>query len=154
MGNNPGYCKAVASGSDITQGLPRVEELFEARRPKGRAIVSEIGGKITVNESKRKREVIVQNDETGEAKTYTIPYGSSIKVHDGDIIEAGDELTVGSVNPNDILHIKGPHAVQVYIAREVQRTYRMHFPLNLYCVIRMFGVNGNSPQSLRKRKQV
>ncbi len=115
----------VASGSDITQGLPRVEELFEARRPKGLAIISEIGGKVTVSESKRKREVVVQNDDTGEAKTYTIPYGSSIKVHDGDVIEAGDELTVGSVNPNDLLHIKGPSAVQVYISREVQRTYRM-----------------------------
>ncbi len=119
------HAGGVASGSDITQGLPRVEELFEARKPKGLAIISEIGGKITVNETKRKREVIVQNDETGEAKTYTIPYGSSIKVHDDDVIEAGDELTVGSVNPNDILHIKGPHAVQIYISREVQRTYRM-----------------------------
>ena len=113
------------AGNDITQGLPRVEELFEARRPKGLAIISEIGGTITVTESKRKREVTVANDQTGEAKTYTIPYGSSIKVHDGDVIEAGDELTMGSVNPNDILHIRGPHAVQVYIAREVQRTYRM-----------------------------
>ncbi|MBQ8301640.1 MAG: DNA-directed RNA polymerase subunit beta' [Clostridia bacterium] len=119
------HAGGVASGSDITQGLPRVEELFEARKPKGVAIISEIGGTISVSESKRKREVIVQNDATGEAKTYTIPYGSSIKVHDGDVIEAGDELTLGSVNPNDILHIKGPHAVQVYIAREVQRTYRM-----------------------------
>ena len=113
------------AGDNITQGLPRVEELFEARRPKGLAIISEIGGTITVTESKRKREVTVANDQTGEAKTYTIPYGSSIKVHDGDVIEAGDELTMGSVNPNDILHIRGPHAVQVYIAREVQRTYRM-----------------------------
>lgn len=119
------HAGGVASGSDITQGLPRVEELFEARRPKGLAIISEIGGKVTVSESKRKREVVVQNDDTGEAKTYTIPYGSSIKVHDGDVIEAGDELTVGSVNPNDLLHIKGPSAVQVYISREVQRTYRM-----------------------------
>lgn len=119
------HAGGVASGSDITQGLPRVEELFEARRPKGLAIISEIGGKITVTESKRKREVTVANDQTGEAKTYTIPYGSSIKVHDDDVIEAGDELTMGSVNPNDILHIRGPHAVQVYIAREVQRTYRM-----------------------------
>ncbi len=119
------HAGGVASGSDITQGLPRVEELFEARRPKGVAIISEIGGTVTVSEAKRKREVTVANDETGEAKTYTIPYGASIKVHDGDIIEAGDELTVGSVNPNDLLHIKGPRAVQVYIAREVQRTYRM-----------------------------
>ena len=119
------HAGGVASGSDITQGLPRVEELFEARKPKGLAIISEIGGRIAVSDTKRKREVIVTNDETGEAKTYTIPYGSSIKVHDGDVIEAGDELTVGSVNPNDILAIKGPHAVQVYITREVQRTYRM-----------------------------
>ena len=119
------HAGGVAGSNDITQGLPRVEELFEARKPKGLAIISEIAGKITINESKRKREVIVQNDETGEAKTYSIPYGSSIKVRDGDVIEAGDEITVGSVNPNDILHIKGPHAVQVYISREVQRTYRM-----------------------------
>ncbi len=119
------HAGGVASGSDITQGLPRIEELFEARRPKGLAIISEIGGKVTVTEAKRKREVIVTNDELGESKTYVIPYGSTIKVQDGDIIELGDELTVGSVNPNDILHIKGPHAVQVYITREVQRTYRM-----------------------------
>ena len=119
------HAGGVASGSDITQGLPRIEELFEARKPKGLAIISEIGGTIQVNESKRRREVIVTNNELGEAKTYVIPYGSSIKVHDGDVIEAGDELTAGSVNPNDILAIKGPHAVQVYITREVQRTYRM-----------------------------
>ena len=119
------HAGGVASGSDITQGLPRIEELFEARRPKGLAIISEIGGKVTVTEAKRKREVVVTNDELGESKTYVIPYGSTIKVQDGDVIEMGDELTVGSVNPNDILHIKGPHAVQVYITREVQRTYRM-----------------------------
>ena len=119
------HAGGVASGSDITQGLPRIEELFEARRPKGLAIISEIGGKVTVTEAKRKREVIVTNDELGESKTYVIPYGSTIKVQDGDVIDIGDELTVGSVNPNDILHIKGPHAVQVYITREVQRTYRM-----------------------------
>ena len=119
------HAGGVASGSDITQGLPRIEELFEARRPKGLAIISEIGGRVTVSDTKRKREVIVSNDETGEAKTYTIPYGSSIKVHDGDIIEPGGEITAGSVNPNDILRINGPDAVQVYITREVQRTYRM-----------------------------
>ena len=119
------HAGGVASGSDITQGLPRIEELFEARRPKGVAIISEIGGRVTVSDTKRKREVIVSNDETGEAKTYTIPYGSSIKVHDGDIIEPGGEITAGSVNPNDILRINGPDAVQVYITREVQRTYRM-----------------------------
>ena len=119
------HAGGVASGSDITQGLPRIEELFEARRPKGLAIISEIGGTVTVNDSKRKREVIVTNDEIGESKTYVIPYGSSIKVHDGDVIEPGGEITAGSVNPNDILRINGPDAVQVYITREVQRTYRM-----------------------------
>jgi len=119
------HAGGVASGSDITQGLPRIEELFEARKPKGLAIISEIGGKVSVSETTRRREITVSNDETGEAKTYVIPYGSTIKVQDGDVIELGDELTVGSVNPNDILHIKGPHAVQVYITREVQRTYRM-----------------------------
>ncbi|MCD8390915.1 MAG: DNA-directed RNA polymerase subunit beta' [Firmicutes bacterium] len=119
------HAGGVAAGSDITQGLPRIEELFEARKPKGLAIISEIAGTVSVTESKRKREVTVQNDELGEAKTYTIPYGSSIKVHDGDVIPKGGELTVGSVNPNDILAINGAHAVQVYITREVQRTYRM-----------------------------
>ena len=119
------HAGGVAGGTDVTQGLPRVEELFEARKPKGLAIISEISGTVTVNESKRRREVIVTNDEIGEAKTYVIPYGSTIKVQTGDVVEDGSELTVGSVNPNDILHIKGPHAVQVYITREVQRTYRM-----------------------------
>ena len=119
------HAGGVAGGTDVTQGLPRVEELFEARKPKGLAIISEISGTVTVNESKRKREVIISNDETGESKTYVIPYGSTIKVQTGDVVEDGTELTVGSVNPNDILHIKGPHAVQVYITREVQRTYRM-----------------------------
>ena len=119
------HAGGVAGGADVTQGLPRVEELFEARKPKGLAIISEISGTVTVNESKRKREIIVTNDEMGEARTYVIPYGSTIKVQTGDKIEDGTELTVGSVNPNDILHIKGPHAVQVYITREVQRTYRM-----------------------------
>ena len=119
------HAGGVASGSDITQGLPRIEELFEARRPKGLAIISEIGGKVSVTEQKRKREITVTNDEIGEAKTYMIPYGSSIKVSDGDIIEKGDPLTAGSINPNDILRIKGPRDVQDYITREVQRTYRM-----------------------------
>ncbi len=119
------HAGGVAGGTDVTQGLPRVEELFEARKPKGLAIISEISGTITVNETKRKREVIVTNDDLGETRTYVIPYGSTIKVQTGDIVEDGTELTVGSVNPNDILHIKGPHAVQVYITREVQRTYRM-----------------------------
>ena len=119
------HAGGVAAGSDITQGLPRIEELFEARKPKGLAIISEIAGTVSVSESKRKREVTVKNDETGEAKTYTIPYGSSIKVREGDVIPKGGEITVGSVNPNDILAINGAHAVQVYITREVQRTYRM-----------------------------
>jgi len=119
------HAGGVASGSDITQGLPRVEELFEARKPKGVAIISEIGGRVSVNDTKRKREVIITNDAVGESRTYTIPYAASIKVHDGDVIEAGDQLTAGSVNPNDILAILGPHEVQVYITREVQRTYRM-----------------------------
>ncbi|MBR5809736.1 MAG: DNA-directed RNA polymerase subunit beta', partial [Clostridia bacterium] len=119
------HAGGVAGGADVTQGLPRVEELFEARKPKGLAILSEISGKVTVTESKRKREVTVTNDEAGEAKTYVIPYGSTIKVADGDVIEKGDELTVGSAYPNDILRINGSRAVQAYITREVQRTYRM-----------------------------
>jgi len=113
------------AGDDITQGLPRVEELFEARKPKGLAIVSEIGGKVHIKESKKKREIEVVNDETGEARTYLIPYGSSIKVAEDDIIEAGDELTDGSVNPHDILKIKGVQSVQKYLLQEVQKVYRL-----------------------------
>jgi DNA-directed RNA polymerase subunit beta' len=119
------HAGGVASGSDITQGLPRIEELFEARRPKGLAIISEIEGRVTVNDTKTRRDVIVTNDATAETKEYTIPYGSSIKVKDGEYIEKGAEITVGSVNPNDILRINGPGAVQKYITREVQKTYRM-----------------------------
>ncbi len=119
------HAGGVASGSDITQGLPRIEELFEARRPKGLAIISEIGGRVSIAEQKQKREITVTNDELGEAKTYMIPYDSSIKVANDDIIEKGDPLTAGSINPNDILRIKGPRDVQDYITREVQRTYRM-----------------------------
>ena len=119
------HAGGVATGSDITQGLPRIEELFEARRPKGVAIISEIEGSVRVNDSKQKREVVITNNELGESKTYAIPYGASIKVHDGDYIEKGGEITAGSVNPNDILRINGPDAVQMYITREVQRTYRM-----------------------------
>ena len=118
------HAGGVASGSDITQGLPRIEELFEARRPKGVAIISEIAGTVRVDDSKQRREVIITNDD-GEAKTYAIPYGASIKVQDGQQIEKGGEITAGSVNPNDILKINGPDAVQMYITREVQRTYRM-----------------------------
>ncbi|HHW31157.1 MAG TPA: DNA-directed RNA polymerase subunit beta' [Clostridiaceae bacterium] len=111
------------AGDDITQGLPRVEELFEARKPKGLAVISEIAGTIKINESKKKREIIVTSD-SGEAKSYLIPYGSRIKVQDGDTVEAGDELTEGSVNPHDILKIKGVKAVQSYLLQEVQRVYR------------------------------
>jgi len=112
------------AGEDITQGLPRVEELFEARKPKGLAIISEISGTVTIRETKKKREVVVTN-ESGEAQTYLIPYGSRLKVSDGDRVEAGDELTEGSVNPHDILKIKGIQAVQSYLLREVQKVYRL-----------------------------
>ena len=113
------------AGDDITQGLPRVEELFEARKPKGLAIISEFGGKVEVRDTKKKREVVITNDETGQSKAYLIPYGSRIKVLDGQELEAGDELTEGSVNPHDILKIKGVRAVQDYMIREVQRVYRL-----------------------------
>ncbi len=114
----------IATAEDITQGLPRVEELFEARKPKGLAILSEFSGRVTVSDNKKKREVIVTNDETGSSKAYLIPYGSRIKVEDGQIIEAGDELTEGSVNPHDILKIKNSAAVEDYMLQEVQRVYR------------------------------
>ena len=113
------------AGGDITQGLPRVEEIFEARKPKGLAIITEFGGIATIKDTKKKREVIVTNIETGETKAYLIPYGSRIKVVDGQELEAGDELTEGSVNPHDILKIKGVRAVQDYMLREVQRVYRL-----------------------------
>ncbi|MBQ9767491.1 MAG: DNA-directed RNA polymerase subunit beta', partial [Lachnospiraceae bacterium] len=113
------------AGDDITQGLPRVEELFEARKPKGLAIIAEFGGTVTVKDTKKKREVVISNSETGEAKAYLIPYGSRIKVYDGQVLEAGDELTEGSVNPHDILKIKGVRAVQDYMLQEVQRVYRL-----------------------------
>ena len=113
------------AGGNITQGLPRVEELFEARRPKGLAIIAEFGGKVKVVDNKKTREVVVTNDETGESATYPIPYGSRIKVQDDMEIEAGDELTEGSVNPHDLLKIKGINAVQDYLLREVQRVYRL-----------------------------
>ena len=113
------------AGDDITQGLPRVEELFEARKPKGLAIITEFAGTATINDTKKKREVIVTNEETGESKAYLIPYGSRIKVTDGAQLEAGDELTEGSVNPHDILKIKGLRAVQDYMLQEVQRVYRL-----------------------------
>ena len=113
------------AGGDITQGLPRVEELFEARKPKGLAIITEFGGTATINDTKKKREIIVTNHETGESKAYLIPYGSRIKVQDGAELGAGDELTEGSVNPHDILKIKGLRAVQDYMIQEVQRVYRL-----------------------------
>ncbi len=113
------------AGGDITQGLPRVEELFEARKPKGLAIITEIPGVAVINDTKKKREIIVTNPEDGDSKTYLIPYGSRIKIADGQVLEAGDELTEGSVNPHDILRIKGVRAVQDYMIREVQRVYRL-----------------------------
>ncbi len=113
------------AGDDITQGLPRVEELFEARKPKGLAIIAEFAGTVTISDTKKKREVIVTNKETAESKAYLIPYGSRIKVMEGQELEAGDELTEGSVNPHDILKIKGVRAVQDYMIQEVQRVYRL-----------------------------
>ncbi len=113
------------AGGDITQGLPRVEELFEARKPKGLAIIAEFGGYATIKDSKKKREITIADPETGNSKTYLIPYGSRIKIQDGALLEAGDELTEGSVNPHDILKIKGVRAVQDYMIQEVQRVYRL-----------------------------
>ena len=112
------------AGDDITQGLPRVEELFEARKPKGLAVISEVAGTVQINDTKKKREVIVTTKD-GEARTYMIPYGSRIKVADGEEVEAGDEITEGSVNPHDILKIKGIKGVQSYLLQEVQRVYRL-----------------------------
>ncbi len=115
----------IAAASDITQGLPRIEELFEARKPKGQAIISEIPGKITVTEKIHKREVTVTNNDSMESKTYLIPYGSKILVSEGEYIEAGDKITEGSINPHDIMSIKGMKALESYILMEVQRVYRM-----------------------------
>ena len=113
------------AGGDITQGLPRVEELFEARKPKGLAIITEFGGTVAIKDTKKKREIVVTDNETGNSKTYLIPYGSRIKVTEGQVLEAGDELTEGSINPHDILKIKGVRAVQDYMIQEVQRVYRL-----------------------------
>ncbi len=113
------------AGGDITQGLPRVEELFEARKPKGLAIITEFGGVVNIKDTKKKREIVVTDTGNGNSKTYLIPYGSRIKVTEGQVIEAGDELTEGSINPHDILKIKGVRAVQDYMIREVQRVYRL-----------------------------
>ena len=112
----------VASAEDITQGLPRVVEIFEARKPKGLAVISEIGGKVSLSEGK-KREATITNED-GESEKYLIPFGAKLRVKDGDVIEAGDVLTDGSVNPNDILKIKGVKGVQAYMLTEVQNTYR------------------------------
>ncbi len=114
----------VAGGSDITRGLPRVEELFEARKPKHLAIISEIGGKVTFEEIKKNRHAVITDTETGEKKEYLIPFGSRTSVSDGQIIEAGDLITEGSVNPHDVLTIKGTAAVQDYLIKEVQSAYR------------------------------
>jgi DNA-directed RNA polymerase subunit beta' len=111
-----------AIGTDITQGLPRVEELFEARKPKGLAVMTEIAGKVKVKESKKKKEVIVTNDT--ESKSYTVPFGPKMKVKDGDMVEPGDPLVEGSLNPADILAIKGPEGVFEYLTTEVQKVYR------------------------------
>ena len=113
------------AGGDITQGLPRVEELFEARKPKGLAIISELAGVVEVKDIKKKREIVVTDNESGESRNYLIPYGSRMKVQDGQIVEPGDALTEGSVNPHDILKIKGVRAVQDYMIQEVQRVYRL-----------------------------
>ncbi len=113
------------AGDDITQGLPRVEELFEARKPKGLAIIAEFGGVATIRDNKKKREVVITNEETGESKAYLIPYGSRIKIQEGEVLQAGAELTEGSVNPHDLLKIRGIRAVQDYMIREVQRVYRL-----------------------------
>jgi len=112
----------VAGVADITQGLPRVEELFEARKPKGLAIMAEISGKVRVVEDKKKKEVIVTSND--DSKTYIIPFGAKLKVMDGDEIEAGDPITTGSLNPNDILKVKGAEGVYTYLVQEVQKVYR------------------------------
>ena len=110
------------AGGDITQGLPRVEELFEARKPKGLATISEIAGTVKIEDSKKRKEVTVTGKD--DSKTYTISFGSKLKVRDGDHIEAGDPITEGSINPNEILDIKGPQGVFEYLTSEVQKVYR------------------------------
>jgi len=112
----------VAGVADITQGLPRVEELFEARKPKGVAIITEIAGKVKIKETKKKKEVIVTSSD--DSKTYTIPFGSKMKVKDGDMVEVGDPLIEGSINPSEILELKGPEGVYEYLTSEVQKVYR------------------------------
>jgi DNA-directed RNA polymerase subunit beta' len=111
------------AGDDITHGLPRVEELFEARKPKGQALISEIDGHVSIVESKGTRKVVVRAED-GEEKTYTVPYGARLEVREGQFITAGDQITEGSLNPHDILRVKGVRAVQSYLVREVQEVYR------------------------------
>ena len=112
------------AGGDITQGLPRVEELFEARKPRGQAVITEIGGTVSLEDSGKKREITIE-PAAGMPKTYSIPYGARLKVEDGQEIEAGDPLTEGSINPSDILRIKGVKGVEEYLLKEVQLVYRM-----------------------------
>ena len=112
----------VAGVADITQGLPRVEEIFEARKPKGLAVITEIDGIVKISESKKKKEVIVTSKD--DSKTYTIPFGSKLKVKDGDQVKAAQALIEGSINPAEILAIKGPEGVYEYVISEVQKVYR------------------------------
>ncbi len=111
------------AGDDITHGLPRVEELFEARKPKGQAVISDIDGRVSIVESKGTRKVFVKADD-GEEKSYTVPYGARLEVREGQLITAGDQITEGSLNPHDILRVKGVRAVQSYLVKEVQDVYR------------------------------
>ena len=112
------------AGGDITQGLPRVEELFEARKPKGLAVITEITGRVEIDETGKRKEISIV-PENGETEVYAIPYGSRIRVKHGQMVEAGDPLTQGSINPHDIVRVKGIGGVQDYIVKEVQRVYRM-----------------------------
>ena len=112
------------AGDDITQGLPRVEELFEARKPKGLAVIAEFDGAVQIVEARQRREIRI-TPEHGETKSYSIPYGARLKIKDGDLVEASQELTEGSVNPHDLLKVKGPRGVQLYLLQEVQRVYRL-----------------------------
>ena len=112
------------AGDDITQGLPRVEELFEARKPKGQAIIAEAGGEVHIQDIKNRKEITITEGD-GEARVYAVPYGARMKVNDGDMVEAGQELTEGSINPHDLLRVKGPLGVQMYLLREVQKVYRL-----------------------------
>ncbi len=115
----------VASAEDITQGLPRIDELFEGRKPKHVAIINEIDGKVAFEEIKKNRHVVVTNDETGESRSYLIPFGSRLTVKEGEYIKRGKRITEGSVNPHDVLAISGTQEVQDYLIQEVQRVYRM-----------------------------